>query len=292
MDKSPSFIDQPPDSPINRVSARLVIFPDPKSAHQSGSCCRIAQNLYVTAAHVVTDWIEMFGASSPEQSLEIWAIHINPGPEYSIFVVEHAWLSPSSDLALLRTKPYNDVAASSQHTECVALDLLPPKVGDRIVGFGNYSPNQEVVAGPDGARHIEIHGPGAATVGEVIEVHAERRDSARLSFPCFQVNARFDGGMSGGPVFNEKGRLCGIICSSLPPTSEAEEHVSYATTLWPLMGIEVDASLPGQAGEQRFPAIELAKRGIIHAHGHDRVFVQKGEFSVTVGLLKEANPQS
>ena len=36
-----------------------------------------------------------------------------------------------------------------------------------------------------------------------------------LPFPCYHVGARFDAGMSGGPVFDEYGSLCGLVCASL-----------------------------------------------------------------------------
>jgi hypothetical protein len=38
--------------------------------------------------------------------------------------------------------------------------------------------------------------------GEVIEIDDKFRDTGLLKFPCFRVNARFDPGLSGGPMFN------------------------------------------------------------------------------------------
>ena len=90
-----------------------------------------------------------------------------------------------------------------QKHQSPALNLIPPKVGERIVGFGHYDPEQSISVADDGTRHIEINGFGAATVGEVKEIHHERRDMVRLPFPCFQVNACFDGGTSGWPIFND-----------------------------------------------------------------------------------------
>jgi hypothetical protein len=59
-----------------------------------------------------------------------------------------------------------------------------------------------------------------------------------LSFPCFQVNARFDHGMSGGPVFDETGCLVGVICASLPGEDGAE-HVSYVAGLAPMLDMSI-----------------------------------------------------
>jgi hypothetical protein len=103
--------------------------------------------------------------------------------------------------------------------------------------------------------------------GVVEEVHDERRDSYRLPFPCFRTNARFDRGMSGGPVFSEEGYLCGIICSSMPPElgNEDGEHVSYVASLWPSMGIVVAYDREGYPHGVFYPAMELATGGFIAA---------------------------
>lgn len=265
--KFPSFKNVEPTDVIHKVSAHLVVFPDPMHAYQSGSSCRIARSLYLTAAHVVTDWMNKFGNSA-----EIWAVHSEAGPRYSIWTVDCAWLSPVSDLALLHAKPYNDTAANETVWPSSALSLIPPALGERVVGFGHHSPDQSITVDDAGTRHIVVNSPGAATVGEVREIHQERRDPVRLNFPCFQVNARFDGGMSGGPVFNEAGQACGVICSNLPPEDEKQEHVSYATTLWPLMGIGLTVAPDGRECPS-YPLIELAQKGIIHAIGRERVRV-------------------
>jgi len=223
---------------------------------------------------VVKDWLDKFGNNSKRQNFEIWVIHVRGGPEYSIWVADRLWMNPISDLALLHTRPYNEAAGAETSVASVALSLAPPKNEERIVGFGHHGPTQNIYLGDDGTRHIEINGFGAATVGEVKAIHHERRDSVCLPFPCFQVNARFDGGMSGGPVFNEQGHLCGIICRTLPPANEDEEHASYATTLWPLMATYIDLSLDGTEVEQSYPLIELARKGVLTAIGHENVRIK------------------
>lgn len=273
-DKKPSFRDQSPTSVINEVSARLVVFPQWDQAFQSGSCCRVSKNLYVTAAHVVRDWLHKFGTNTEQQTFEIWAIHVRGGPKYSVWIVDRIWINPISDLAILHTHPYNDVAGAETSVTCVAMNVIPPKIGQRIVGFGHHSPDQKISIGEDGTRHIEINGFGAATVGEVKEVHHEKRDSVRLPFPCFQVNARFDGGMSGGPVFNDQGQLCGVICSNLPPPNQDDEHVSYATMLWPLMATYINIALDGTEVDQSYALINLARQGVLTAIGHESVRIQ------------------
>jgi hypothetical protein len=260
-----------------------MLFPSPTDVFMSGSCVRLARNLYLTAKHVVEDYVRRFGTGGREVLCEAWIVHIEPGREYEVWSIEHAWMSPHSDLALLKTKARNDVAAQDRPRPCVGLELSPPAVGERVVGFGFHSGTGVVRIDEAETRHIEVNAIGSATVGEVIELHDEMRDSGRLGFPCYRVNARFDGGMSGGPVFSDRGHVCGIICSSLPPYHEDEEHVSYVATLWPAMAIPVHVDLNGAEVDQAYPLLRLAQMGIIHAAGHENVAI--GE-ALAPGLWK------
>jgi hypothetical protein len=54
--------------------------------------------------------------------------------------------------------------------------------------------------------------------GHVREVFPTARDSIMLNFPCFQSEMPIYGANSGGPVFDLKGRICGVNCSSYAGT--------------------------------------------------------------------------
>ena len=272
--KDPSFKDQDSFSVIEKISARLIVFPTPKEVYLSGSCFKIAKNLYVTAKHVVTDYLQQFCEKDGVASFEIWAVHIKQGPEYSIWVVDRLWLCPLSDLAVFHTKPYNDVAANDSEIICIGLELKPPTIGERVVGFGHHSQTGQIRYGEDGTRHIEVNAFGAATVGEVRKIHHEKRDSSRMPFSCFQTNARFDGGMSGGPVLSNRGKVCGVICSNLPPDDEDDEHISYVASLWPLMATMIDIGTIGNEVDRPYPILELARNGIINAEGWEHLSIQ------------------
>ena len=78
-------------------------------------------------------------------------------------------------------------------------------------------------------------------------------------------------------MFNAQGELCGLICSSLPPSQADETHISYVTTLWPTMGTIVDMDRDGFAEEQKYPALELAQHGYITARGWEDVVLFRNE---------------
>ena len=77
--------------------------------------------------------------------------------------------------------------------------------------------------------------------------------------------------MSGAPVFNESGHVCGIVCSSLAPESEAQEHASYISSLWPLLAIPINAPWQRYAAGESFPLYEYAQAGVIDTIGLEHV---------------------
>src|SRR5262249_5443931 len=98
--KVPSFKSQSPFSPIERVAGRLLLLRGTNEIFVSGSCVRIAKNLYLTARHVIEDYLERFGRSQNEASFNVWVAHVLPGPDYSIWEIDRCWFSPHSDIAV------------------------------------------------------------------------------------------------------------------------------------------------------------------------------------------------
>lgn len=152
----------------------------------------------------------------------------------------------------MKLTPWNEGAAKHSW-RWVTINALPPAVGSPIAAFGYHS---STIADGD---PIPWRHQASNSFGRVEEVFVERRDR-RLDFPCFSVDAQFDGGMSGGPVFNDAGELCGLICSSLPAVAPDTRHTSYVASLWPALGAVLDLELQGLS-PGRYPAIELAKGG-------------------------------
>jgi hypothetical protein len=147
-----------------------------------------------------------------------------------------------------------------------AWDLIPPPIGSRIAGFG-YARGQ--VNTPNDGVEVKVALDPRTTVGEVVEIYLKGRDRL-LPFPCFRTNARFDPGMSGGPVFDETGRFCGLICSNLPPSDEGEDHVSWVTLLWPSLAVQVNADREGYTKDVKYPVHELARDQFLHINGWER----------------------
>lgn len=106
----------------------------------------------------------------------------------------------------------------------------------------------------------------STSIGVVTEVYPELRDSALLSFPSFQVKTHFIGGMSGGPIFNEAGELCGLICSGYD-----DDPIAYGVVLWPMTGIRIDDIIPAVISKLPYTILELAKAGLMSVKGWEYV---------------------
>ena len=182
MHITPEFRYVEGDTAAAGVSARLVANPcEPNTIHELGSSIRIAKNLYITAKHVIEDYLQTFEHRNGTANFSFWAVHVDPGPQYSIWEVDRCWLSPCADLAVFHTRAYNDIATQQHRPACVEMSIAPPDVGERVVAFGYERRKPKVVVDSDGTRHIELEGKPSASVGKVIEVHEHRRDTVNLN---------------------------------------------------------------------------------------------------------------
>jgi len=149
------------------------------------------------------------------------------------------------------------------------MTMLPPPVGSEVRAFGYHACSAAV-----GDQTVTIDWGASTSIGRVIEIHPERRDSSSLAWPCFRTDARYDGGMSGAPVFDQNNHLCGLVSTSMPPFEDGESYVSYVTLLWPMLAIEIDI-LRAHHAPGLYPALELARDGMIAAEHWEKVAIQR-----------------
>jgi len=263
MSGRPVFVDTPLPSPITEFVVQVSSNLEGGEHYVSGTGVIVAPFLALVAKHVLDDhWARHHGEPLPTASADgrfTFVLLQLVGSELNAWHVTRLWVSDITDMVVLRLTPFS-TAANSYKFQHLTLDLMPPQVGEHIHAFG-YSESDIEITGP---KRLTIHHRPATTHGEVMEVHPELRDRVKMPFPCFRTNARFDGGMSGGPVFNEAGRLCGLICSSYPPFSSEEDHASYAALLWPLMILMIDMDRVGHpVGGPMYPLFDLVKEDII-----------------------------
>lgn len=269
---TPTFIRQEPDTPMSEFALRVLVeFPGGET-HVIGTATIIAGHLAITASHVLDDIIKRFGSTQTgERNFEIsnYAVRlyqILPGPEYAVWNVISAWPCIDTDIALLHLGlfKYSGTVAPS-FWRLLPIKVVPPNPGAAIVGFGYHSSTVSVTQNADG-YHLDINDEPASTTGKVEEILPTGNPSGRFTFPCYRVNARFDGGMSGGPVIDENGSICGIVSGTYG--NYEGEHTSYVATLWPILKTVISSNRTGAyPRDVKYPVIDLALDGLIHAEG-------------------------
>lgn len=198
----------------------------------------------------------------------------------NIWSVTKLWISGDTDIALLRLSPYS-AGANDYKFRHLTLSVLPPRIGTQVHGFGYADSSAE----KEGPKQIVVAHRPRTTHGEVVELFPAYRDPIKMPFPCFRTNARFDGGMSGGPLFNEDGHLCGLICSTYPPFNEDEDHASFGVMLWPTMGMPIDMNRVGYPPDARYALFDLVKDNMLVVFDKDKLTV--GELPASGGARVE-----
>lgn len=266
------------DSPIYEVTVRIIaLTKDCSEVYASGTGVVIAQNLILTAKHVFEDFAKRWSLTEKNgeltaNSFNIWAMFIsnNPNDLYHVYEVANVYINPYSDLVLFHLNDFDKIG-NTKNWKQAKLSLTIPHVGERVVAFGFTKSKVEVSKNQDGQADIKLDDEPSVSVGEIIEVYPEKRDPVLLPFPSIRINARLDGGMSGGPVFNDLGELLGIVCSSYEQ-DQPDEHISYVSLLWPLMGTPlVDKN------NLVYPLYDLATKKIVDVQGLDHIILSKTE---------------
>ena len=262
-----------PSDPRLQGVGLLVAGTDHRDLIGMGTAFVCAPNLVLTARHVVDGIFEKFADCLPQEARG----QLDFGVQFALFdaefkkiafdVVGYA-VSPSIDVAALAIVPENPTAFSNWPQFSLSADY--PSVGDTVSGVG--FPNTKTRVLPSDEARVAI--APTSMPGVVVDVHHEKRDRYMLTFPCFQTNAKFPSGASGGPVLDSHGRVCGVICSGIDGTDD-DDHISYASAVWPALALALDVPLGVNEPKKCEPYTlkSLADAGLLVVHGHDRVRV-------------------
>jgi hypothetical protein len=258
--------------------------------------------LLMTAAHVVKEILldvesslKLTSASlvvknSTYALFPVFAEGTTDNPTYTAApIVRAKWLKELDiGICQMAELKLNGQRALFSHLQ---LSLTLPKPGDDIFAIGYHDLNAPTFEINETTGSSQIH-PNkfkrskSLALGKVIEVYPESRDRGQLFFPCFQTDARFESGMSGGPVFNKAGYVCGIVCSSMFPTEDNPRYISHVSLLWPAMAQPVDVSYIDGEPSHLVSLYELALKKMIEvSDGLDRIFFKKSDNSETVKIF-------
>lgn len=173
--------------------------------------------------------------------------------------IGHVWMNETFDICIFSVALFKN----GERLSFPSFRLSPslPREGENVLGIGYYG-SSETSRESSEAITINYSQESAFTRGKVLEVHPLKRDAGMLNFPCFHTDARFEGGMSGGPILNERGFVFGVICSSMPPVEEDPKYISYGALIWPVLMIEVEV-LNENGKAEKITLYDLAQKGVI-----------------------------
>lgn len=178
----------------------------------------------VTAWHVIEDNLDKDGVDEGS----IYAIQVLPDRSVIPRTLRKSLKHKSFDIALSETTGFG--GRTPILTTPLPVTLDHPKVGSRIANYAFLSSTQafdgEKYSGISPQKFIgtlelpelsvthNLNFSSRIGWGYVTEIYPVSRDSVMLPFPCFQSDMPVYGANSGGPVFDEQGRVCAINCTS------------------------------------------------------------------------------
>nr|WP_232337766.1 MULTISPECIES: serine protease [Deinococcus] len=170
----------------------------------------------------------------------------------------------SNDIAILRVWRDEDVPVTTP-IEFASLEANPPSINERMRAFG-YAASLAHDGLTEGL-FVLAHDPREAC-GNVKEVNEQGFGSLR-PFPYFDVEADFMPGMSGGPVRNPQGRVCGVVSRGMGGTPPR----SYAACIWPILGEQIQWE--DFNGGDPFILMDLVRKNM---PGQDHPYVRMANF--------------
>jgi len=236
--------------------------------------------LMLTARHVIENIVDkrkIIDTNEPIENFSLFAIYSSDkkndktsiSPDYYIggpIRIISFTTDKNLDIALCQLTSMKKIDTGEQlQFPVVKLNLSIPKLGLKILGVG-YCKNQilsDINIEKDHdkkIRRVEYSHKLITTGGEIAEI-IESQGFRKWSH--FRTTAKFESGMSGGPVFMENGSVCGIICSSFSNPQEESEHISYVSDIGPALSFKVNILLEGNTVPQQFTLFELIKMNII-----------------------------
>lgn len=270
---TPAFRDSTAIDAAQEIALRVIAELPGWRFYQLGTAVLIGGRLAITAKHVLEHAFRRFGTTRTEKGGEVSThsvrlLQVLPGPIYRFWNVSRAWIT-SSDIAVLHIE-LDRTSESEPNVQWRApvLSVTPPPTGQKVLAFGYRESRIEVSETPEGGHHIELNDLPTTSIGEVGQIYPQQRDSSMLTFPCFEVRARFAAGMSGGMVIDENGALCGLVCASYDFHDPNAMPLSYVATLWPMLTtvISIDRGDSCPRGVE-YPMIDLALDKLINVVG-------------------------
>jgi hypothetical protein len=236
----------------------------------SGSAVLLNENVGLTATHVLLDyWRRGEYAAEPHDganasfSVELMGGFVPTANHYRWRTV-HASTMQSHDLALLSLEAAHPSPVGWQFP---ILEVMPPRLASVVTIFGLQEPHVTDIPAAEGGG-LAWHKTATVSNGRVTAVHGDFLDRGMYGFPCFETDARVEHSMSGGPVYNDDGNLCGIVAGGSGEVRSDSSVVSHTVVSLAWRALELFIDPPaGNLGASllRLSGYEAARAGYLRA---------------------------
>ena len=167
------------------------------------------------------------------------------GGEVPIGLVQ---VNEAHDVALIQLCELVNEHGEPMVYPAIGLDKRTPTVGRKILAMGYTKMEIRDHEVSRAEIRVTVKESFHAADGDVVKVYPKGRDQVMLPFPVFQTTARFDPGMSGGPVLSgDNGMACGIVCSGVTGRGDQGEYTSFASMTINALGLHVSTSIEDPA---------------------------------------------
>lgn len=231
-----------------------VAFPHAKYNNVLGSAVMVGMGIALTAAHVVQDCLDdvmsgNFGAM---------CVGLEEG-HMTIWQITHVAMAASgpSDIAVLSLS-LRSALPKDRTLKAASITTRTPQIGEtlKVLGFRQVDDPESV-----DPNQRDIPANLYLSTGRV----GQQFRTGRGSFcgPCVQLDCETQGGMSGGPVFDEQGLLVGILSAGIAGGT------SLVSLLWPALGWPVTDGWPSSLMKGERSLLELFDKRLVYIEGRD-----------------------
>ncbi len=212
-----------------------------------GSAVLVAPGIALTATHVVEPYIkDIMGGTLVVMALGIAAHGLQ------VWRVKTLTIAQNTDITIIGL-----VSASALPPDrlfnLATITTRLPSIGEKvfIVGFRASTDSFK----PDSGGKHQYEGNVIVCTGVVSEHYLTGRDRSMLPWSTLEVSCPSWGGMSGGPVFDEQGKLLGLLSSSF--TLDDNNGPSYVSLLWAALGTRFNGGWPPSIFEEKRSLLEI-----------------------------------
>jgi hypothetical protein len=225
-----------------------------KGSSADGSAVFVAPGIALCASHVIDEHLEgiLLGTTG---SIGVCIV----GDELQVWRLTHATTIPNCDISIVGLALASAMPSDATFRRA-SLTTRLPKSGETLTLCG-WAPRDpiECTHTDSGSRQFKVRGGMLVSRGAVTACYLGGRDQAMLPWPVVEVDCPAFGAMSGGPVFDRRGYLVGLVCSSFD--TELGGGPAYVSLLWPAL------FAPFMGG---WPAALMQGTSTLHGMGEDR----------------------